>query len=169
MLMTKPPPLQSMWKPERLIFPPGTDINSMPGMVQCGVGGVPAGCMKGHLFNVAPRFGFAYDPTGKGTMAIRGGYGIFFEHTNGNEGNTESLEGSPPLVLSASQFNVLGYENIGKTQGPEDEPLFFPLNVLQFLHVLSGHTFSSGTWMCSVKLEPVQFSLSPMLAVRERI
>ena len=113
-----------------LIFPPGTDISSMPGMVQCGVGGVPAGCMNGHLFNVAPRFGFAYDPTGKGTMAIRGGYGIFFEHTNGNEGNTESLEGSPPLVLSASQFNVPGYENIGKTNGPEDEPLFFPLNVL---------------------------------------
>ena len=113
-----------------LIFPPGTDISSMPGMVQCGTGGVPAGCMNGHLFNVAPRFGFAYDPTGKGTMAIRGGYGIFFEHTNGNEGNTESLEGSPPLVLSASQFNVPGYENIGKTNSPEDEPLFFPLNVL---------------------------------------
>ena len=39
-------------------------------------------------------------------MAIRGGYGVFFEHTNGNEGNTESLEGSPPMVLPLLQFNV---------------------------------------------------------------
>ena len=112
-----------------LVFPPGTDISNMTGMVQCGVDGVPAGCMKGHLFNFAPRIGFAYDPAGTGKMAIRGGYGIFFEHTNGNEANTESLEGSPPLVLSASQFNIVGYENIGKTNNPEGDPLFFPLSV----------------------------------------
>jgi hypothetical protein len=112
-----------------LVFPPGTDIGNMTGMVHCGVEGVPAGCMKGHLFNFAPRIGFAYDPSGTGKMAIRGGYGIFFEHTNGNEANTESLEGSPPLVLSASQFNIVGYENIGKTNNPEGDPLFFPLSV----------------------------------------
>ena len=46
-------------------------------------------------------------------MAIRGGYGIFYEHTNGNEGNTESLEGTPPLVLSPVQNNIDGYGAIG--------------------------------------------------------
>jgi hypothetical protein len=112
-----------------LVFPPGGDISNMTGMVRCGVDGVPAGCMKDHLFNFAPRIGFAYDLTGTGRMAIRGGYGIYFEHTNGNEVTTESLEGSPPLVLSASQSNVLGYENIGKTNNPERDPLFFPLSV----------------------------------------
>src|SRR5260370_38740696 len=55
-------------------------------------------------------------------MATRGGYGIFYEHTNGNEGNTESLEGSAPLVLTSSQNDSVGYGNIGAGGG-----LLFPL------------------------------------------
>jgi len=82
---------------------------SLPGFGTATVGSSPnAGCLKGHLFNPAPRIGFAFDPKGNGKMAIRGGYGVFFEHTNGNEGNTESLEGSAPFALNASQFNIAG-------------------------------------------------------------
>jgi len=47
-----------------------------------------AGCLKGHLFNPAPRIGFAFDPKGDGKMAIRGGYGIFFEQYQRQRGNT---------------------------------------------------------------------------------
>jgi len=95
------------------------------GLVQCGVHGVPAGCMTGHLFNPAPRIGFAWDPTGKGTTAIRAAYGIFFEHTNGNEANTEGMEGqSSPLIQTVTQYNVAGYGNLGS--GASSTPITFP-------------------------------------------
>jgi hypothetical protein len=100
---------------------PGTG-NPFDGMVQCGVGGIPRGCLSGHLFNPAPRLGFSWDPRGDGKMAIRGGYGIFFEHTNGAEGNAENLEGTPPIVETPTQYNVTGYGNVG------GQGLLFPLS-----------------------------------------
>ena len=69
--------------------------------------------MKNKYVNPGPRIGFAYDPIGDGKWAIRGGYGIFFEHMNGNEA-IGSLEGNPsPLVSNGGVGTITGYPNVG--------------------------------------------------------
>ena len=98
--------------------------NPYNGFIQCGAGGAPTGCQTNKLMNPAPRFGFAWDPRGDGKWAVRGGYGIFFEHTNGNEANAESLQqGASPLIQSSTVYNIQGYQNIGAGGG-----LFFPIS-----------------------------------------
>ncbi len=57
------------------LFKPATSINAAAEKALGVIEGVPR-----DYNNVAPRFGFAWDPKGDGKTVIRAGYGLFFDH-----------------------------------------------------------------------------------------
>ena len=72
--------------------------NAPVGMVFPGDPGAPTGVNFSDELNWAPRFGFAWDPTGKGTTSVRGGFGMFYDILKG-EDNLQ-FNGKPPFFSS---------------------------------------------------------------------
>ena len=52
---------------------------------------------------VGPRFGAAYDVTGRGNWVVRGGFGIFYDRPDGN--TVFSIPGNPPAATDTDLFN----------------------------------------------------------------
>src|ERR1051326_971336 len=75
---------------------PGTG-NPLNGIVQAGNGISKYGYTWPALV-VGPRFGFAYDLTGKQDWIVRGGGGIFYHPPDGN--TVFSIPGNPPIATS---------------------------------------------------------------------
>ena len=65
--------------------------------------GLPKGTAYTDWGTWEPRFGFAYDLTGRQTTVLRGGYGVFYERVEGNY--LFSAVDDPPFVQQALIYN----------------------------------------------------------------
>ena len=77
-----------------------------PGLVVPGDKGSPKGWYFPDYKNFAPRFGFAWDPTGSGKTSIRGGVGMFHDTLNGWLSDWNA--GGPPWFAGS----VLGFNSL---------------------------------------------------------
>lgn len=67
--------------------------------------GMPRTLVPTYYGTFAPRFGFAYDPTGAGKWAIRGGYGMGYYRIEGND--IYGMVANPPNAKLVQVFNPL--------------------------------------------------------------
>jgi hypothetical protein len=122
-------------------------INAPLGMVFPGDPGVPKGTNFPDKKNFAPRFGFAWDPTGKGRTSLRGGVGLFYDILKG-EDNLQ-FNGTPPFTSNAGFF----FNNVAPGQTS-------PLNYLSQPFLAGGqtNTFPSTP-------PPSNFDFGPVLPI----
>ncbi len=69
-----------------------------------------AGAPQTDKRNFAPRFGFAYDLGGRGTMVIRGGYGVYFDESFLSSLSSAIAQSKPTVYAVETRTNT----NLGK-------------------------------------------------------
>ena len=90
-------------------------------LLRAGTNGNSASLIDTNHGNFAPRFGFAYDLTGKHQDVVRGGYGIFYYQVRGGIGNV--LSNNPEFNGTASYSAFNGYRITFSGEAPNNTNL----------------------------------------------
>jgi hypothetical protein len=99
--------------------------NPLNGIIQAGNGIAKTNYVWPKIV-VAPRFGFAYDVTGKSNWVIRGGGGWFYDRPDGN--TVFSTPGNPPIATTKDLRNGL-LTTLGQGLSPLPVP---GMNIIQY-------------------------------------
>jgi Carboxypeptidase regulatory-like domain/TonB-dependent Receptor Plug Domain len=150
--------------------------NAPLGMVFPGDPGAPWGTNFPDKKNFAPRFGFAWDPTGDGKTSVRGGFGVFYDILKG-EDNLQ-YNGQPPFVSNAglyfSNYSGTGASNamadpFGTAKVPNTFPSkpppsnilfgpFLPINSTGFVYLVDPHLRTPYVYQYNLSLQRSLFA-----------